>query len=125
MRPGGAEIVPAIKAATGVDLANEHIKCQLGIKPKFGKNTEAIFGWLNFPREFEFEKDKYIKKIILPQYTPQYLYSSSIPKIGDRATEDFVHYDSSLGSFIFVGKDRDAIKDEMKVYAEQYKVIVG
>lgn len=29
-------------------------------------------------------------------YTPQYLYSSNIPEIGDRATEDFVHYDSTL-----------------------------
>ncbi len=126
IRPGGAEIVPTIKAATGVDLAEEHIKCQLGIKPKLGKNTESIFGWLNFPREFRFEKDKdkYVKEVILPKYTSQYLYSSSIPEIGDRATEDFVHYDSALGSFIFVGEDRNAIKNEMKVYAEEYKVII-
>lgn len=124
IRPGGGDIVPAIKAGTGVDLAKEHIKCQLGIRPETAKEKDRFFGWLNFPREYQSDNVKYVKSIILPDYTPKSLYSSDIPAVGDIATADFVHYGNTLGAFIFVCNDRDMLENEMRTYAEKYKVVI-
>lgn len=124
IRPGGGDIVPAIKAGTGIDLAKEHIKCQLGIKPDTVKSEDKFFGWLNFPCVFEFEKDKFVQSVTLPDFTPKSLYSSSIPSIGDRATADFVYYGNTLGSFVFLYDNCEVLEKEMNAYAEGYKVVI-
>ena len=124
IRPGGGDIVPAIKVGTGIDLAKEHIKCQLGLKPDEPTGNDKFFGWLNFPCIHEFEKEQYVKSVTLPNFTPESLYSSNIPKVGDKATCDFVHYGISLGSFVFLSDDRKKSEEEMQLYAEEYKVVI-
>lgn len=38
--------MPAIKAATGVDLFIEHVKLQLGIVPEMAYTVYKFFGWI-------------------------------------------------------------------------------
>lgn len=123
-RPGGAEVVPAIEAATGINLSKEHVKCQLGIKPFISTEAYKYFGWLNFPYIYNSNNERYVKSVTLPDFTPKSLYSSSIPSIGERATADFVNYGTSLGGFIFLGNNREELEKDMKEYAEKYVVEV-
>ena len=124
IRPGGAEIVPAIEAATGINLSEEHLVCQLGMKPTFEAHTQKHFGWLNYPYIYNCDSTKYVKKIVLPITTPASLYYSMVPKVGEKASSKFVNYDNSLGKFIFISDNREVLEKDMLAYANEYKVEV-
>lgn len=124
-RPGGGDIVPTINLATGVDLTKEHIKCQIGIKPLDIKREKNYFGWLNFPCIYEYERSQFVKEIEMPQKKLKSLNKFKLPKIGDKATSDFVNYGNALGTFIFLSNDYEEMKADMEEIIKSYKVIIA
>lgn len=122
-RPGGAGVVPSIKAAFGIDLTEEHMLCQLGIEPTIINDINKNFGWLVFPKQFNDNSLKYVKSVILPTTTPLSLYTSKIPEINEKANAD-INYSDTLGSFIFLLDDQVQLENDMYTYIKEYKVVI-
>lgn len=121
IRPGGSEIIPSIEAATGVNLAEEHVRCQLGIEPNIKPDTYKHFGWLNFPKIFNDDSARSVKSITLPTREPVSLYYSKTPEIGESANGS-LHYTNSLGNFIFLADNQEQLEKDMQTYTNEYKV---
>lgn len=121
IRFGGAEVIPTIEKAYGINLINEHIKCQLGIKHLIKNNLFKYFGWICFPRPVDLKIDTFVKNVKL-NYKPKSLFLYKIPDIGDKVNADFVEYSKTLGSFGFVSNNRDELINEVKRFLHEYKV---
>ena len=121
IRQGGGEIVNTIERAIGLNLADAHIKCQFGIKPIIPKSKYDYFGWLSVPRPDNLKVDKFVKNIIVPK-RPKSLFLEKIPKIGEKVNANFINYSNTLGSFAFVGDNRENLFNDINEFAKAYKV---
>ncbi|MCL1935950.1 MAG: ATP-grasp domain-containing protein [Defluviitaleaceae bacterium] len=127
MRPGGVGIVPSIEAATGINLADEHIYCQLGISPKINVDmSNKYFGYICFPKQPNGNSDKFVKSIKFPDGSHKSLYSSVIPKSGENAIiKNIMNYEDTLGNFIFVSNNRHQIEADIDAYLNGYIVVLS
>jgi len=121
IRFGGAEVVPTIEKAYGINLVNEHIKCQLGIKQFNIVNNFKYFGWIAFPRPVDLKNDLYVKNIKF-DYKPKSLFLQKVPLVGEKINAGFVEYSKTLGSFAFVSNNRDELMGEIKRFLKEYKI---
>ena len=122
MRPGGAEIVPAIELATEINLSNEHVKCQIGLEPTMAKEKYKYFGWLNFPCKLNNDKELHIKSIEFGNKYLETLKIKNIPNIGERGDVYFTNYSKNIGSFVFASNDEKQMENDMKYIIENYKI---
>ena len=123
IRPGGAEIVPSIELATGLNLATEHIKCQIGITPDTPCDKYKYFGWVNFPCKLNSDKELHIKSICLENKNLETLKIKNIPTLKERVDVYFTNYAKNLGSFVFASNDENQMNSDMQFIMENYKVI--
>ena len=122
MRPGGAEIVPTIELATGLNLSTEHIKCQIGLEPNIACDKYKYFGWINFPCKLNSDKELFIKSIDFKNNNLETLKIKNIPKLGERVDVYFTNYAKNIGSFVFASNNEEQMDKDMKYIVENYRV---
>ena len=123
IRPGGAEVIPAIEEATGINLSIEHVLLQLGIENRRILNLYNYYGWLNFPSTHIKKDILKIKNIIFPnELKMPSLRRKYCPNINDEIDKTSVVYAQKLGAFVFASDNRDEILKDIEYCKKEYKV---
>lgn len=115
-RPGGAAIVPAIKAFYGIDLHEESLKIDLGIKTTISftgylskkRNAIKTFSWIVLP--IKEKKPLQIESVSGLNSLPDSVIWSNSIDIGDEYNKEFWE-DQALAKFVLVGDAPDLLRD--------------
>ncbi|MBQ0269794.1 ATP-grasp domain-containing protein [Providencia huaxiensis] len=115
-RPGGAAIVPAIKVFYGIDLNEESLKIDLGIKTttssagylSIKRNATETFSWIVLPikerRHLQIEAVSGLNRL------PDSVTWSTSIEVGEEYNKEFWE-DKALAKFVLVGNTTDLLRD--------------
>ena len=123
IRPGGAEVIPAIEEVTGINLSVEHVLLQLGIENRPILNKYKYYGWLNFPSVHLSKNKLKIKSIKYPdKSTLKSLKRNYCPNINEEIDRTRVVYAQKLGAFVFASNNRNDILNDINLIKKEFKV---
>ena len=123
IRPGGAEVIPAIEEVTGINLSVEHVLLQLGLKNRPILNKYKYYGWLNFPSVHLTKNKLKIKSIKYPDESLlKSLKRNYCPNINEEIDRTRVVYAQKLGAFVFASNSRDDILNDINLIKKEFKV---
>ena len=123
IRPGGAEVIPAIEEVTGINLSVEHVLLQLGLKNRPILNKYKYYGWLNFPSVHLTKNKLKIKSIKYPDESLlKSLKRNYCPNINEEIDRTRVVYAQKLGAFVFASNNRDDILNDINLIKNEFKV---
>ena len=123
IRPGGAEVIPAVEEVTGINLSVEHVLLQLGIKHRPILNKYKYYGWLNFPSVHLSKNKLKIKSIKYPDESSlKSLKRNYCPNINEEIDRTRVVYAQKLGAFVFASNNRNDILDDINVIKNEFKI---
>ena len=123
IRPGGAEVIPAIEEVTGINLSVEHVLLQLGLKNRHILNKYKYYGWLNFPSVHLTKNKLKIKCIKYPDESKlKSLKRNYCHNINEESDRTRVVYAQKLGAFVFASNSRDDILNDINLIKKEFKV---